>query len=128
MRLIAVMNQKGGVGKTTSTLNLAHALAMSGRRVLALDMDPQGHLAAGFGVNGGDTGLDGVMIDAAPLNGVLVDARERLQLAPAGERLAEFEYISEGGAQRGWRLSQALQQGVNGQDFVLIDAPPSPAP
>ena len=124
MRLIAVMNQKGGVGKTTSTLNLAHALAMSGRSVLALDMDPQGHLGAGFGVNG-DEGLDSVMIDEAPLNSTLVDARERVQLAPAGERLAEFEYISEGGAQRGWRLSRALKEGVNGRDFVLIDAPPS---
>jgi chromosome partitioning protein len=46
-------------------------------------------------------------------------------LAPAGQRLAEYEYVSEGGAQRGWRLSQALKEGGNGQDFVLIDAPPS---
>lgn len=125
MRVIAVMNQKGGVGKTTSTLNLAHALGLSGRSVLALDMDPQGHLSTGFGVNGDREGLDSVLIDAAPLGDAIVDVREHVQLAPAGERLAEFEYVAEGGAQRGFRLSEAIKGSANGHDFILIDAPPS---
>lgn len=124
MRVIAVMNQKGGVGKTTSTLNLAHALGLAGKSVLALDMDPQGHLSTGFGING-QQGLDTVLIDEVPLGDTIVDAREHVQLVPAGERLAEFEYVSEGGAQRGFRLAEAIKGSPNGHDFLLIDAPPS---
>jgi len=125
MRLIAVMNQKGGVGKTTSALNLAHALALAGRRVIALDLDPQGHLATGFGVHASEGGLDEVMLNGAPLSTALVEARPGVLLAPAGSQLAEFEFITDGGAERGWRLARALKEGVNGEDFVLIDAPPS---
>ena len=59
MRTIAVMNQKGGVGKSTTTMNLAHALSMQGHEVVALDMDPQGHLTTGFGVlNEAEAGVD----------------------------------------------------------------------
>ncbi len=125
-RVIAVMNQKGGVGKTTTALNLACALAQDGRRVLALDMDPQGQLAVGLGVYvNGRAGLDSVLLDGAPLADVLVDARDRLKLAPAGARLAEFEYVTEGGAGRGMALRNALQQVGEGYDYVLVDAPPS---
>jgi chromosome partitioning protein len=125
MRLIAVMNQKGGVGKTTCTLNLAHALALAGKQVLALDMDPQGHLAVGFGINETESALDDVMIDGAPLHGALIEARQGVQIAAAGPRLAEFEFVSGSGAERGWRLANAVKEAVNGYDYVLIDAPPS---
>jgi chromosome partitioning protein len=125
-RVIAVMNQKGGVGKTTTTANLAHALAQAGQRVLALDMDPQGQLAVGLGVHvNGHAGLDSVLLDGSPLADVLVDARDSLRLAPAGARLAEFEYVTEGGAERGMALCNALQQMGEGYDYVLVDAPPS---
>lgn len=126
MRLMAVMNQKGGVGKSTTTMNVAHALAQAGHTVTAVDMDPQGHLAAGLGVaTNGNGGIDAVLLDGAALREVLIDAREHLRLAPAGPKLSEFELVSQGGAKRGWYLRDALTEGLEGQDFVLIDCPPS---
>ena len=126
MRRIAVMNQKGGVGKTTTTINLAHALALSGRKVAALDLDPQGQLGASLGVvANGHGGVDEVLLSRVPLPDVLHTARAGLVVAPAGPRLSEFEFLREGGARRGWRLSEALHNGLNGEDIVLIDAPPS---
>jgi chromosome partitioning protein len=120
------MNQKGGVGKTTTTLNLAHALALDGHRVLAMDMDPQGQLTAGLGVvNDQVPGLDTVLIDGKPVRDVVVTVRENLNLVPAGPRLAEFEYVQEGGAVRGWRLQKAIESLSGMADIVLIDAPPS---
>lgn len=126
MRVIAIMNQKGGVGKTTTTANVAHALALAGQRVLVLDMDPQGQLGVGLGVHvNGHGGLDHVLLEGASLCDVIVDAREQLKLAPAGARLAEFEHIVVGGAQRGELLRRALENLGEEVDFALIDAPPS---
>jgi len=126
MRMMAIMNQKGGVGKTTTTLNLAHALARKGKNVLAIDLDPQSHLTAGFGALDKDqAGIADVLLDEAGLKDVTVNVRENVYLVPAGERLGEVEHISMTGAQRGFLLREALKKRRRGMDYVLIDCPPS---
>ncbi len=123
--MMAVMNQKGGVGKTTTTLNLAHALARQGRRVLAIDLDPQAHLTAGFGaLRREQAGADALMLGEAGLDQVVLPVRERLDLVPAGSRLGELEHLQEGGARRGFLLRDGLGE-PEGYDAVLIDCPPS---
>ena len=125
MRIIAVMNQKGGVGKTTTTFNLGHALALQGLRVLLLDLDPQAHLTASFGPAWrGMDGLDRVLLDGAPIDQLSHEVRDGLTLVTAGERLSDVEHLTEGGVQRGWLLSRALEA-ARGHDVTLIDCPPS---
>ena len=126
MRTIAVMNQKGGVGKTTTTLNLAHALAMAGQRVTALDMDPQAHLTVSFGVvDRKARGMDRVLLDGTALTEVEQGVRDGLGLVPAGVKLGELEHLSKGGAKRGWLLRNAVAAMAAERDFLLVDCPPS---
>jgi chromosome partitioning protein len=126
MRRISIINQKGGVGKTTSTVNIGHALSLLGHRVLVLDMDPQGHLATSLGLEHRDAaGVDAVLLDNATLAQVAIEMRDGLTLVPAGPRLAEFEFVANGGAKRGWLLNQALDEYGKDLDFVLLDCPPS---
>jgi len=125
-RVVAIINQKGGVGKTTTSTNLTHALAKSGKKVTVIDLDPQGHLAVSFGVvNPNRAGLDEVMLGDADIAKNLIPVRENLQLIVAGPRLHEIEQLSEGGARRGDLLRKALHENLNDQDFVFIDCPPS---
>lgn len=126
MRVVSVINQKGGVGKTTTTLNLAHALAQQGLQLLAVDLDPQAHLTAGFGaLQAAMPGIADVLLDDEDPQQVCRTVRENLDLIPAGSRLGELEHLTEGGARRGWLLQAALQQLGDGYDMVLIDCPPS---
>jgi len=123
--VIAVMNQKGGVGKTTTTLNLAHALAMSGKAVTVVDMDPQSHLTASFGAELQEqAGIDSVIRGDNKISDVKIKVRENLHLIPAGSRLGELEQIAVGGAKRGWLLHDALKR-IRNQDYIFIDCPPS---
>lgn len=124
--MIAVINQKGGVGKTTTTLNLAHALANKGQKVLAIDLDPQAHLTAGFGsLRKNQKGIADVMLDDVDIREVTIEAREGVELVPAGVRLGELEHVNAGGAKRGFLLRDALKNKTRGKDFILIDCPPS---
>lgn len=126
MRTIAVVNQKGGVGKTTTTVNLAHALALKKKKVVAIDLDPQGHLGASFGVNTRQThGIDEVLLDNVPIENNLVEVRQGLQFIAAGTQLSRMEQLVSGGAKRGMYLKEALAGEFKDQDYVLIDCPPA---
>lgn len=125
-RVIAVLNQKGGVGKTTTSTNLTHALAKMGHKVTVIDLDPQGHLAVSLGVvTAGRAGIDEVMLGSSTIESHAMNVRDNLQLVVAGPRLQEIEQLSEGGAKRGDLLRKALHENLQDQDFVFIDCPPS---
>lgn len=123
--MVAVINQKGGVGKTTTSANLGHAIAGSGKKVTVIDLDPQGHLSVSLGVTRNHSGIDDVLLNNRTLQQQLVTVREGLQLIASGRRLPEIEQLSEEGARSGDLLRHALQGKLSGQDFVFIDCPPS---
>ena len=124
--MIAIINQKGGVGKTTTTLNLSHALAHLDKSVLVIDLDPQAHLTAGYGaLRNEQEGIADVLLGDAELLDVVQDVRENVSIVPAGTRLGELEHLTEGGAQRGFLLKEALKGNVDDYDYVLVDCPPS---
>lgn len=131
-RIIAVANQKGGVGKTTTTLNLAASLAVAGQGVLLIDVDPQGNLTSGVSLKG-QTGPGGTVYNALTQVEPVVDARPfilptptaRLSLIPADRNLtgAEIEMVPL--ARREERLRLLLQSVRSDYDYIFIDSPPS---
>ncbi|WP_316366284.1 ParA family protein [Candidatus Thiodiazotropha sp. CDECU1] len=126
MRRIALINQKGGVGKTTITTNLGHALALAGHRVTVIDLDPQGQLASSYGIfRAPAKGIDQVMLEAQDPASVKQGIRDMLTLIPAGDCLQEIEHLHDGGASRAQLLKQALDGALDDQAFVLFDCPPS---
>ncbi|NOQ16511.1 MAG: AAA family ATPase [Methyloprofundus sp.] len=125
-RIVAIINQKGGVGKTTTSTNLTHALAKMGKKVTVIDLDPQGHLAVSLGVTSVQvSGIDEVMLGEKNIEQQTIVARDNLQLIVAGPRLQEIEQLTEGGAKRGDLLRIALHENLQDQDFIFIDCPPS---
>ncbi len=125
-RLVAIINQKGGVGKTTTTANLCHALAELGKKVTVIDFDPQGHLAVSFGLISHDlSGIDLALLKEKTIEEQVLSVRENLQLIPAGSKLKDVEQLSNTGMPRGVILRDALRGQLADQDFVFIDCPPS---
>lgn len=127
-RIIAIANQKGGVGKTTTCVNLAASLAAMQKRVLLVDLDPQGNASMGSGVDKYDleTSVYDVLVGATAPSKVVVPAGEAgFDVMPANGDLtaAEIELVSVDGRER--RLRGALGQLQADYDFILIDCPPS---
>lgn len=127
-KVIAVTNQKGGVGKTTTAVNLGACLAQEGKRVLIIDIDPQGNATSGLGIN--RTSLEhciyDVLINGAGIQEVIIKTEvDDLFVAPATLQLAgaEIELVSL--IARESKLKKALEKVREEYDFILIDCPPS---
>jgi chromosome partitioning protein len=127
-RVIAVANQKGGVGKTTTSINTAAALAQLGLRVLLIDIDPQANATSGLGIDvrSLDNSVLDVLIDDSPLAECLCTTEiEGLQVAPSNLRLADAEMTMYSMLARETRLKNAVDAVVDQFDYIIIDCPPS---
>jgi len=133
MRVLALVNQKGGCGKTTTAIQIASLLARSGKRTVLVDLDPQGHATLGLGaaVPRREQSLayvlarSGLDESAVPMRSILVPVTERLWLAPSGVELAELEAGAARSAGSEERLAEHLAPLVRDVDRVVIDAPPA---
>ncbi len=130
-RIIAVANQKGGVGKTTTAINLAAALAEAGLQVLVVDLDPQGNASTGLGIEPGDRKLTtyDLLVDDAPLTDVILGTDiDRLGIIPATVDLSSADMDLIANEKRSFLLHDALRQTAMDEfawDYILIDCPPS---
>jgi chromosome partitioning protein len=127
-RVIAIVNQKGGVGKSTTAVNLGASLALLGRRVLVVDIDPQGNTTTGVGVDkrGVERDVYSVLLGGTPLAEVVRPTEvENLYIVPATLNLAGAEVELVSTLQRENRLKTALSKVVGDYDVILIDCPPS---
>ena len=128
-KIVAIVNQKGGVGKTTTAINLGAALAAQGKRVAIIDLDPQGNASTGLGIDIDRREMTtyDLLLENSPLSDVLQDCSiENLRIVPATSDLssADIEMVSKG--QRTTLLKTALRgAATEGLDFIFIDCPPS---
>ena len=127
MRIIAFMNQKGGVGKTTTTANLGAALAELGKRVCLIDLDPQAHLSINYGVDPNPElpSLYNILVDGTAFDDAVHKVSDRVSLVPSSIDLAaaEIELVSVPG--RELLLKKRLEASKHQFDFMLLDCPPS---
>ncbi len=133
MKIFCIANQKGGVGKTTTTVNLAAGLAKIGQRVLMVDLDPQGNATMGSGVDKRklDKSIYDVLLDSAPVREARVKSDKLIEAACSYDILganrelagAELELVDAEARER--RLKTALAEVAGDYDFILIDCPPS---
>jgi chromosome partitioning protein len=122
-RIVCVANQKGGVGKTTTAVNLAVGLAKAGKRTLLIDLDPQCNATSGVGLQPADRHP---LVSAAPLrDSIKQTTTEGLELLPGSRSFKDVEALVASAENNTATLHQHLAGGMNAYDFVLIDCPPS---
>jgi chromosome partitioning protein len=127
-RVIAIVNQKGGVGKSTTAVNLGAALAETGKRVLVIDLDPQGNASTGLGIDPGDRQVGTYQVlshGITATSAVHLTAVEGVWAIPSTIDLAGAEIELVGQFSREMRLVRAIEEVVPAYDFVLLDCPPS---
>lgn len=126
-RIIAITNQKGGVGKTTTAINLSACLSARGKKVLLVDIDPQGNATSGLGVSSEDrfTVYDVLMGNAAAKDAVVATGHETLEIMPTAIELAGAEIELVGMDEREQLLKKALGTLKDRYDYIMIDCPPS---
>jgi chromosome partitioning protein len=133
-KVISLVNQKGGVGKTTTSINLSASLALLGKKILLVDLDPQGNTTTGVGINKGDISksIYDVLIDEATMNEVIVKTKfKNLHVVPATINLAgvDIELLGKSKAEPGFTKGGQLKKYINeikdNYDFIIIDCPPS---
>jgi chromosome partitioning protein len=127
MRRIALVNQKGGCGKTTTAINLTAFLAKEGRNVLLIDLDPQGHAGLGLGVNAEEmeTTVYEVLLGKIPLDDAIQPLKKNLDIVLSDVVLSAFEQVMSGASEREYKLAQSLEKMEAFYDYVVIDSPPS---
>ena len=126
-KIYSIINQKGGVGKTTTTINLGTAMAACGANVLIIDMDPQGNLSTGMGVEKGkrEKGVYNILIDNLSINDAVIKTEiPNLNLIPSNEDLLGIDIELSNESDRVMRLKKALED-LNSYDYILLDCPPS---
>ena len=127
-RIIAIANQKGGVGKTTTAINLASCLAEAGKKVLTIDLDPQGNMTSGLGVNKNEleNTVSELMLDECSIKESMVDTVvEGMKIIPSNVNLAGAEIELLGIEDKEYILKNAVDYVRDDYDFIIIDCPPS---
>lgn len=127
-KIIAITNQKGGVGKTTSSINISAALAHIGFKVLLVDIDSQANASTGVGVYKGavnQTIFDLLIDDLNPKSVVLATSEKGLYLIPSSQELSGIDALIIGDRRREYKLKDKLEQLKDDYDFIIIDCPPS---
>ncbi|HNX61875.1 MAG TPA: ParA family protein [Candidatus Limiplasma sp.] len=125
-KTIAITNQKGGVGKTTTAINLTACLAEIGKKILLIDLDPQGNSTSGLGARAGSVTVYESLMGSSPLSAVIVKTVvPNLSLAPSDIRLAGAELELKDMPEREFRLKHVLQTVESNYDYIFIDCPPS---
>lgn len=127
-KIIAITNQKGGVGKTTTTINLSACLAEAGKRVLVVDIDPQGNTTSGFGIDKNEldnTVYEMFLGDSAIQNCIIKGVVANVDLLPSNVNLAAAEIELIGVDKKEFILKQEIEWIKDSYDFIIIDCPPS---